>query len=239
MRGTASRPPAAPLPPFVPPHGHAWLRPPFVLGKAAAASLGLVIAADLFSIWADYGMYTASGAVADGASDDAVWLRVDRADSLYAAAGHVQLITLVVAAVAFLTWFLRVRVNAEVFSPFGHTFSRAWARWGWFAPFVNLWRPRRIMAEIWDASRPAGTRGGHGLVNTWWAFWIIRAVVGRLAATTTGRAGTAQAIQDAAVQDLFSDAVDIVSAVFAVLVVLKLTRMQDRKAHEGPVASGA
>ena len=38
---------------------------------------------------------------------------------------------------------------------------------------------------------------------------------------------------------MLADLLDIVAAVFAILVVLRLTRMQDRKAHEGPVAYGA
>jgi hypothetical protein len=32
-------------------------------------------------------------------------------------------------------------------------------------PFLNLTRPRQVMADIWDAGRPAGARGHHGLVR--------------------------------------------------------------------------
>jgi hypothetical protein len=226
-QGTASRLPLPPLPPLPSPHGPASLRSPVVLGKVTAALLGLVIAADLFAIWVNYALYdvtsTAGGTLAE---------------SLNPVAEPVQLATYLAAGVVFLVWFRRVRVNAEVFSPFGHTFSRAWVGWGWFVPFVNLVRPRRIMAEIWDASRPADTRRGQGLVNTWWTFWIIDALVGRLSFGASGKAETAQAVQDAAFQSLLTATLDIVAAVFAILVVLKLTRMQDRKAHEGPVASG-
>ncbi|KAB1988768.1 DUF4328 domain-containing protein [Streptomyces triticiradicis] len=229
------------MPPLPPPNGPATLRSPVGLGKATAALLGLVIATDLFALWADYVLYDVAGgirnALAGGGSLDALTQRADRADALDAAAGIAQVAALVATVVVYLIWFLRVRVNAEVFNPFGHTYSRTWAGWGWFVPFVNLVRPRRIMAEIWDASRPAGDPARQGIVGVWWAFWILRWAVDRLAASSTSKAETADAIQDAALQALFADALDIVSAALAIVVVVRLTRMQDRKAQAGPVAS--
>ncbi|MET8133405.1 DUF4328 domain-containing protein [Streptomyces sp. NPDC005251] len=237
-QGIAFTAPLAPLPPLPSPHGPASLRSPVVLGKVAAALLGLVIAVDLFAIWADYTLETALGVLVDGGSGDNVWRRAEHAESLNAAVGYAQSAALVLAAVVFLNWFLRVRVNAEVFSPFGHEKSRAWVGWGWFVPVVNLWFPRRVMADIWDASRPAGARRGHGLVNAWWTFWIIGLLFGRASFGTYGKAETTVELQAAAGEAMIADALDIVAAVFAILVVLKLTRMQDHKAHEGPVASG-
>ncbi|WP_328448992.1 DUF4328 domain-containing protein [Streptomyces sp. NBC_00386] len=239
-QGAAARPPLPPLPPLPSPHGPAWLRSPVALGRATAALLGLVIAADLFGVWADYNVYdvtsTATIALAGGESLASLVRRADQADALNAAAGYAQTAALVVAAAVYLVWFLRVRVNAEVFNPFGHTHSRAWAGWGWFVPFVNLVRPRRVMAEIWDASRPAGTRSRLGLVNAWWTFWLIGLLVGRFTTTAARKAETAQQIQDAAFQLMIADGLDIVAAVLAIAVVLKLTRMQDRKAKADPVA---
>ena len=54
----------------------------------------------------------------------------------------------------------------------------------------------------------------------------------------TTRADTAEEIQDATGQVLFSDAVDLVAAVLAILVVLRLTRMQHEKALQGPASVG-
>ncbi|MGW3666833.1 DUF4328 domain-containing protein [Streptomyces sp. NPDC005141] len=238
-QGPVSPLPLAPLPPLAPPHGAAWLRSPVALGKATAALLGLVIAADLFALWADNTMLDVTGALADGEFGDAVQRRADHADSLYAIAGNAQMLTLVAAVVVYLIWFLRVRVNAEVFNPFGHTKSRAWAGWGWFVPVVNLWFPRRIMLDIWDASGPAGARNGRGLVQTWWTFWIIGLLANRASFTAYRKAETAQEIRDAVGQVMVADLLDIVTAGLAILVVLRLTRMQDRKAHEGPLAHGA
>lgn len=233
---------SVPAAPVIQPHGPAWLRSPVGLGKAVAVLLGLVVAVDLFAVYADLAMYDVSGSLADdGLGYDAysaLQADADRADSLYTTAGYLQSASLVATAVVYLVWFLRVRVNAEVFNPFGHSKKRGWAGWGWFVPIVNLWFPRRIMLDIWDASSPAGTRAPHGLVNTWWTLWLISLFTSRDQFTGYSRAETADEIQDAAAKMLVSDVADIAAAVLAILVVLRLTRMQHEKGLRGPVPVG-
>ncbi|WP_031477681.1 DUF4328 domain-containing protein [Streptomyces bicolor] len=209
----------------------AWLRSPVGMGWVAVAGLGAVIATDLFAVWADVVMYDVVGDLTSGALLDG---RADRADRLYAIAGTVQTVALLTTAVLFLCWFHRVRVNAEVFDPYGHSKKRGWAIGGWIVPIVNLWFPRRITLDIWDASSPWGAPRSHGLVNTWWTFWVISLLSGRAASTAYRRAETAQEIQGAVGQMMFSDVVDIVAAAFAIAVVLRLTRMQHEKALGGP-----
>jgi hypothetical protein len=232
--GCAAAPAAPAAPPFagvpaVP------LRSPVGLGRAAAAMLALVAAVDLFAIWADLVMYDVSGDLVNGAVGEDVTRRADHADLLNAVAGAAQVMALIASCVVFLCWFHRVRVNAEVFNPFGHSKKRGWAIGAWFVPVVNLWFPRRITLDIWDASSPWDRPRPHGLVNAWWTFWIIGLVVDRAASTTYRRAETAEELRSAAGQVLFSDALDAVAAVLAVLVVLRLTRMQHEKALRGPV----
>ncbi|MFF3379947.1 DUF4328 domain-containing protein [Streptomyces sp. NPDC002680] len=234
---------SAPTGPVFQPHGPAWLRSPVGLGKAVAALLGVVVAVDLFAVYADLTMYDVTGSLAnDGADYDdyaALMRDADHADSLYAAAGYLQSASLVATTVVYLIWFLRVRVNAEVFNPFGHSKKRAWAGWGWFVPVVNLWFPRRIMLDIWDASSRAGTRAPQGLVNTWWTLWILALLTNRAGYTAYRNADTADEIQDAVGQVLLSDVADVAAAVLAILVVLRLTRMQHEKASRGPAPMSA
>jgi hypothetical protein len=245
-RAFGSRPgpsaPPAPTGPVVQPHGHAWLRSPVGLGKAVAVLLGVVIAADLFAVYAGISMYTVMGSLADDGLGyggyNALIGRADHADSLYAAAGVAQTATLLATAIFYLVWFLRVRVNAEVFNPFGHTMKRGWAGWGWFVPIVSLWFPRRIMLDIWDASSPAGTRASHALVNAWWTAWLIALFTSRNDFSTFDHADTTDEIRSGVVQVLVSDVIDIAAAVLAILVVLRLTRMQHEKGLRGPVPVG-
>ncbi|MGW0768438.1 DUF4328 domain-containing protein [Streptomyces sp. NPDC002676] len=225
-------PPVMPAAPFVP---GAVVRSPVGLGRAAAVLLGVVIAADLFAVVADTLEMNVAGDIADGVTGADVLHRADHADALYNAAGLVQVLALLATMTVYLCWFWRVRVNAEVFNPGGHSRSRGWTIGGWFCPVVNLWFPRRITLDIWDSSAAWAERPGHGLVNSWWTVWIICVFAGRAADTQYRHADGAAELHDAARMMLFSDAVDIVAAVLAILVVLKLTRMQHGKALAGPV----
>ncbi|MET7696194.1 DUF4328 domain-containing protein [Streptomyces sp. NPDC005485] len=216
----------------------AWLRSPVGLGKAVAVLLGVVAAADLFAVWVDIDRYGVMAKVLDGEVGAAVRREASRSDTLSSAAGIAQTSALIATIVVFLFWFQRTRVNAEVFNPFEHRMKRGWTCWSWFVPVVNLWFPRRIMVDIWDASSPAGTRSSHGLVNAWWTLWIVSLLADRASFTVNRNAETAQEIQDATLQTMFADVADIAAAVLAVLVVLRLTRMQNEKAQHGPVSVG-
>ncbi|MFJ2716966.1 DUF4328 domain-containing protein [Streptomyces sp. NPDC087437] len=233
--------PAVPAP-AVPPYTgrpQAWLRSPVALGRAAAAMLLLAAAADLFAVWTDIVMYDVSGDLVNGSVGADVMRRADDADRLYAVAGVTQLVTLLASCVVFLCWFYRVRVNAEVFDPSGHSMKRGWAIGAWFTPVVNLWFPRRIAVDIWEASSPADGPRSNWPVNTWWTLWVIGLLAGRLADSHYNQAVAAKALHEAAGEMMFSDALDVVAAVFAVLVVLRLTRMQHEKALRGPAPAAA
>ncbi|MBL1081359.1 DUF4328 domain-containing protein [Streptomyces actinomycinicus] len=215
------------------------LRKPVGLGRTTAVLLGLVIATDLFAVWAGLGEIDVAGDIADGATGGGIVDRADRADTFYSAAGVLQTAALLATGIVYLCWVWRVRVNAEVFNPGGHSKSRGWTIGGWFCPVVNLWFPRRIVLDIWDSSAAWAKRPGHAIVNFWWALWIVSLLAGRVAARLSARAETAAEIRDAARQMLYADVLDIGAAVLAVLVVLKITRMQHRRALEGPVPAPA
>ncbi|MGW5868015.1 DUF4328 domain-containing protein [Streptomyces sp. NPDC055239] len=250
----------APRPGYASSRNPAHLRSPVALARATVALLVGVIAADLYSLWA--------GTVIQGVMDDLMSLdrgvgygvvgqgtdlvrEAERADTLYAVSGWLQTAVLVATCAVFLCWFYRVRVNAEVFEPHIHTKTRGWAVGGWFVPFVNLWVPRRITLDIWDASGDrsvaldrtmtlgdASARATHPLVNGWWTLWVASILVGRWASAGYWNAEEADEIDAAVSRMMFADVVNIAAAVLAVLVVLRLTRMQDTKARSGPVAGG-
>ncbi|MFE7837192.1 DUF4328 domain-containing protein [Streptomyces sp. NPDC057474] len=226
--------PAHPARPALPPHGAAWLRSPVGFGRAVVALLGVVIAVDLLSMWADTALLDVRGRMADGEWGAAVERDSDWADLLVELAGGLQMLTFFATIAVFLVWFHRVRINAEVFDPSGHGLRRGWAIGGWFVPPVLLWFPRRIAIDCWDASSPREKPRSHVLVNAWWTLWLISLLVREVADRAHYGAESAAEYRSAAKQMLFADAVEIVAAVSAVLFVLALTRMQHDKAWSGP-----
>ncbi|MDX2696801.1 DUF4328 domain-containing protein [Streptomyces ipomoeae] len=214
----------------------AWLQSPVGLGRAVAILLGVVAVTDLVAVWADVAMLDVLGRMVDGEYGAAVERDADRADRFYAMTGVVQAVAFLATVIVFLIWFHRVRVNAEVFEPFGHRKKRGWAIGGWLVPIVNLWFPRRIALDSWDASSPWGRPRSHALINAWWTLWLIGGAASQGSSSAYRRAETVEEIQSAVKQVLFADAFEIPTAVLAILFVLKLTRMQDDKARSGPRA---
>ncbi|MFI1201715.1 DUF4328 domain-containing protein [Streptomyces sp. NPDC020883] len=208
------------------------LRSPVGLSKAVMILLGLVVVADLFSLWQGNHSYQLIGRLI-GDVDSVTPREIDQADTLYRTAGILQVAVTVATAVVFIAWFHRVRVNAEVFAPEHHEKKRGWAIWGWIVPVVNLWFPRRIATDIWNAS--AGERSrSTALLNCWWALWVLNLLFGRVASQRYTRATGPEEIKGAYAGLMASDLFNIAAAVLAVLFVLRLTRMQHEKALRGP-----
>lgn len=222
--------------PIQSPHGPAWLRSPVGLGRAVAILLGVVAVTDLVAVWADLVMLDVLGRMTDGEYGFGVDADADRADRLTGLTGSAQMLAYLVTVVVFLIWFHRVRVNAEVFEPFGHQKKRGWAIAGWIVPIVNLLYPRRIALDSWDASSPSTKPRSHALVNAWWTMWIISGVANQVSGLALRRAETAEELRTATERVLFADAIEVPTAVFAILFVLALTRMQDDRARTGPRA---
>ncbi|MEU6816449.1 DUF4328 domain-containing protein [Streptomyces sp. NPDC046860] len=197
--------PADSFAPFVPPGPP--LRSPVGLGRATVVMLGLAGAVDLVALWLD--LRPPSGRVT-------------------AAVGIAQGGLMAATAVVYLRWLWRVRANAEVFDASSQSKARWWTIGGWFVPVVNLWFPRRVVLDAWDASAPQGRPAGHGLVDLWWTLWVAGLVVDRLLRVDS-RWGVLAA----------ADAIDLAAAVSAAVVVLRLSRMQHEKALGGPLLPSA
>jgi len=210
-------------------------RSPVGLGRIAVALLGLVIAVDLFAVYADFRLYDVIGDVMGGTGGDAEFRRVEAAHSLDLLAGRVHTGALVVCVIGYLCWFVRVRANAGVFDPGEQSMQAWWAVVGWFVPGLNLWYPRRITLEIWDAGRsPAGARRSHLLVNLWWTLCVLSIVADRLGDMNYESDFTPAYNRAILLLSLLARTVEIVAAVLAILVVLRLTRMQHAKILAGP-----
>lgn len=205
------------------------------MGRAAAALLGIVVAADLFAVYTGFRLYGVTGDLMNGATGGAVLRRADAAESLDSLAGKVHSGSVLVCVIVYVSWFVLVRGNAEVFDPAEQSMKSWWAVVGWFAPGLNLWYPRRITLEIWDASRPpAGARRSHLLVNVWWTLWLFLLFAYWLGHQHYEK-NRAPDYNHAVLQlSLFADVVEIAAGVLAILVVLRLTRMQRDKALAGP-----
>jgi hypothetical protein len=141
--------------------------------------IGAVCAANLYEVWT---AWNAHSVVADyvaglpGVSDGDLYA----ADDASMTAVWVSLLVLVGSVTVFLVWLWRARVNSERLSGVRHRMGRGWTIGAWFCPIVNLWFPRRIVDDIWRASRPGVPADQlqidplplSPLVRAWWLLLI-------------------------------------------------------------------
>ncbi|GAA3866416.1 hypothetical protein GCM10022207_33550 [Streptomyces lannensis] len=223
-QNTFGAPPAATgyLPPYVPP-----FRPPGDLATALTVLFSLTIGVDLLlaAAYVYVRQLLGSGSVA---YDD-----LTRADGLQALSDALQTLLLVPTAVVFIIWFFRIRKNADFFAPDACEMKSGWAIGAWFIPIGNLWLPRKIAGEVWNAStdwdsEPRGT--SQTSMNVWWVLFVASSLLQRFSGAEYSDGASATELKHAAGTMIFFCVLDAMAAVFAILFVRKLTRMQLDKA---------
>ncbi|POX39682.1 DUF4328 domain-containing protein, partial [Streptomyces sp. Ru72] len=123
------------------------------------------------------------------------------------------------AAVLFIVWLGRCRLNARVLTGATVGASGVWAVVAWFIPVVNWWFPRQFVLDIERASAGVSQKTSNAaLINTWWAVWVAHLVVGAVALM----AGQGSALPFVVV----AEGLTVGAAVLAIWVTEHLTRLQ-------------
>lgn len=148
----------------------------------------------------------------------------------------------IAAGVTFIVWLYRSRCNAErVTYSADHRHKRGWAIGSWFTPLLNLWYPYQIVQDVWRAfaptqqDRPLQARDQSGFITAWWFVYLFM--------SWGDGAITRLALHDAdlatvATWTWVSTLVTIAAAVLAVVLIRRLTDLQDRtrpQEFSGPV----
>ncbi|WP_405020392.1 DUF4328 domain-containing protein [Kitasatospora sp. NBC_00070] len=213
-----------------PPTALTAYRSPRGLAVAASILVGVVALTDLldaamaFVVRGDYQrLVDEPGLSEDVAVNNAV---------VWAGTSMLEVVALVAAGVVFACWFFRIRKNAELLAPQApHRRGAGWVVWGWIVPVVSFWFPFQIARDCWRASAPKGDPWGSELVlRLWWGAWLLSLAVGQAAQRLIGAAETPEAYVTGFGVTVVADLVDVVAAVPAILVLRRLTALQDATA---------
>lgn len=152
-----------------------------------------------------------------------LWMSVD--ESTTAVADVVTLWVNALAAVLFVTWMHRARLNSDVItSKHQHRYTNMWVVLGWIIPFGNLVIPFVVMQDIWrgsDRTQPMvglQQRRKSGLVTAWWLCYIGSNGLAVVAAQS--------AWDDYATVYSLSAAVAVAAAVLAARMMKQVTSLQ-------------
>nr|WP_238355246.1 DUF4328 domain-containing protein [Kribbella sandramycini] len=207
------------------------------IGKIAIGLLGASTVTHLLSTWSDWNTYSVVHRYLGGMPnvDDA---DLNRADAIAKVTAVPNVIISVAAAVVFVIWLWRARVNSEVFCQADHRRSHGWVLASWFCPGPNLWYPKQIVDDVWLASDPKTPVYTDDLrrfrtptlTSVWWVAWIgalaFDVVVRRFLMWMEATVGSLRGIALAGTASLLLTAV---SAVAATMVIRKITAMQTER----------
>jgi hypothetical protein len=153
--------------------------------------------------------------------------------------GLLQILLLIATAIAFLRWQHRAHRNLQAFQAAKLQFTPGWAVGYWFIPIINLFRPYQTINELWRASAPEIEPGNRtawqavpapAIVGVWWACFLITSFLGRLSFRLSTGANTLPEVTTASWVTLASDAMDVLAALCAILVVRGIDQRQEAKA---------
>ncbi|WP_405063164.1 DUF4328 domain-containing protein [Kribbella sp. NBC_01505] len=207
------------------------------VGKIAIGLLGASTVTHLLSTWSDWNTYSVVHRYLGGLPgvDDA---DLNRADAIAKFTAIPNVVISVAAAVFFVIWLWRARVNSEVFCQADHRRSHGWVLASWFVPGPNLWYPKQIVDDVWLASDPKTPVYADdlrrfrtpSLTSVWWVAWI-----GALAFDVVVRRflmwmeATVNSLRGIALAGTGSLILTGVSAVAATLIIRKITAMQTER----------
>ncbi len=165
-------------------------------------------------------------------------------DSRQQLIGVLQFVLILGTAVAFLMWFHRVHKNLPGLGGRELKYTPGWAVGGFFVPFLNLVRPLRVMREVWHGSDPSSLErdvasggpfirnqlGTPSLVGWWWALFLVSNFFGNIAARMAFAPNpTLDQLQAMSRLLVFSDVLDIPSALVAMRLVARITGWQGER----------
>jgi hypothetical protein len=95
------------------------------------------------------------------------------------------LIAFIISAITFIMWFRRAYFNLHQKAD-SLLYTEGWAAGSWFVPILNLYRPYRIMKELYVKTKELLENRGllvHinysiSYLGWWWALWIVDGFIG-------------------------------------------------------------
>ncbi|WP_338793795.1 DUF4328 domain-containing protein [Bernardetia sp. MNP-M8] len=139
-----------------------------------------------------------------------------------------NLLVFVVAFILFLMWFRRAYKNIQIIG-YETKHTDGWAVGGFFLPFKGLYYPYNIMTEIWQKMKLTAEGNGikhylkGGIHGWWWFFWLM-SFIGYYFSFKMEMRGELENFTTVipTFGDVFLNIIDVLDALFTVLVVKSL-----------------
>lgn len=195
-------------------------------------------------------MVLSAVAIVASYSDLQLLLRLQRGDFItedeqmwndirYGMLGLLQTALYIVSIVVFLNWFRRAYANLErIGVPVDS--KNDMAIWSWFIPLYNVFKPVKIMAEIWNDTQSEIKKRNENfvidhaqyLIWIWWALHILSGVVGRMLWRNLFKEETIALLIDNAHATMASDILQVLEGITLIFIVKKISRFETKLYRE-------
>jgi Domain of unknown function (DUF4328) len=145
--------------------------------------------------------------------------------------GSLGILIFIATAVFFLMWLYRSYENLpRLGTPARNiSYSSGWAVGSFFIPFVSLVVPYRAVKELWRNSTPTDafliSESAPAWFPLWWTFWLLSTFASRIYSRMVWRDDMSREV--VATVGVLTDALSIIAAIFAIVVVEEITRRQE------------
>jgi len=142
-------------------------------------------------------------------------------------ASLVEVVAAIVTAVFFIRWFNLAHRSLDGLCSGVRRHATWWSIGGWFIPIWWFFRPSRSSNDMLrchddDLLQP-------WWAPAWWVMWLISSIGGNVVTQLLLEADTSDELRTATIIDAVTNAVFVVSAVLAIIVVRSVTAELDDK----------
>ena len=138
--------------------------------------------------------------------------------------GVLYLIVYIISGITFIMWFRRAYFNL-------HNrldeleYSEGWAAGSWFVPIIGLFRPYKIMKEIYEENltilyrKDIDTNISTQFLGWWWFLWIASSVLSQISLRLSLRADDLNKLETSTTVEIIGNIIAIPLAIIAIKVI--------------------
>lgn len=160
--------------------------------------------------------------------------RANSSDLRQGVIGLLQTGIFIVSIIVFLNWFRRAYGNLHRIGIKNLKHSESWAVWSFFIPIIFLFRPVQIMSEIWRETQRKiksyntvySIKKEDFIIGAWWTFFLFSNFVGKYVLKVAFKDETIEQLIEGSRAVLISDFIQIPEAIFVILIVRQLSKIE-------------
>lgn len=203
-----------------------FLRPNEQRGKIAMTMIWIVLIFDIVNIFVNgyllmfYDRFDGGGFVSD--------TEVTIASILETYSGLLYLLAYGISGVTFIMWFRRAYYNLNQLTYNNLEHSDGWAAGCWFVPFINLYRPYKMMKEMYvktdsflyeSDSLEYKKKLNTSYLSVWWTLWIISSFISNFSFRYSLDAETVSQLSNSSVIAIVEAIIGIPLALVTIIVI--------------------